>query len=171
MKITYFIALLRRLLHLQKRKKTVCAPRRHSQLPRILLRIYFAAGFLVALLAVGTAGFYVAGGDKADLSDAFYMTIITVTTVGYGEVVKIDGFAERFFAGMIALAGFGAVTFLFTSLTVFFLESDLDFTLRRRRMENADSQAPRPLHHLRLRPGWTQRGQRAEHHPSPLRRH
>ena len=135
MKITYFIALLRRLLHLQKRKKTVYAPRRHSQLPRILLRIYFAAGFLLALLAVGTAGFYMAGGDKADLSDAFYMTIITVTTVGYGEVVKIDGFAERFFAGMIALAGFGAVTFLFTSLTVFFLESDLDFTLRRRRME------------------------------------
>ena len=135
MKITYFIALLRRLLHLQKRKKAVCAPRRHSQLPRILLRIYFAAGFLVALLVVGTAGFYVAGGDKADLSDAFYMTIITVTTVGYGEVVHIDGFAERFFAGMIALAGFGAVTFLFTSLTVFFLESDLDFTLRRRRME------------------------------------
>jgi voltage-gated potassium channel len=83
----------------------VYAPRRHSQLPRILLRIYFAAGFLLALLAVGTAGFYMAGGDKADLSDAFYMTIITVTTVGYGEVVKIDGFAERFFAGMIALAG------------------------------------------------------------------
>ena len=135
MKITYFIALLCRVLHLHKRKKTVYAPRRHSQLPRILLRIYFAAGFLLALLAVGTAGFYMAGGDKADLSDAFYMTIITVTTVGYGEVVKIDGFAERFFAGMIALAGFGAVTFLFTSLTVFFLESDLDFTLRRRRME------------------------------------
>ena len=136
MKIGYFIALLRRLLHLRKRKKAALAPaRRHSQLPRILLRIYFAAAFLVALMVVGTAGFYMAGGDQASLSDAFYMTIITVTTVGYGEIVHIDGFGERFFAGLIALAGFGAVTFLFTSLTVFFLESDLDYTLRRRRME------------------------------------
>ncbi len=136
MKIARLLALLRRLLHLHKRKTAPLAPpKRHSQLPRILLRIYFAAGFLLALMAIGTAGFYVAGGAEANLSDAFYMTIITVTTVGYGEVVKIDGFAERLFAGLIALAGFGAVTFLFTSLTVFFLESDLDFTLRRRRME------------------------------------
>lgn len=138
MKIAYLITLLRLLLHLRRRPKTaVVVPkgRRASQLPRILLRIYFAAGFLVALMVVGTAGFYYAGGADANFSDAFYMTIITVTTVGYGEVVQIDGFAERLFAGLIALAGFGAVTFLFTSLTVFFLESDLDYTLRRRRME------------------------------------
>jgi voltage-gated potassium channel len=138
LKIAYLIALLRRLLHIRQRPKAVAVTpngRRTSQLPRILLRIYFAAGFLVALMAVGTAGFYYAGGDNANFSDAFYMTIITVTTVGYGEVVQIDGFAERLFAGLIALAGFGAVTFLFTSLTVFFLESDLDYTLRRRRME------------------------------------
>jgi voltage-gated potassium channel len=36
---------------------------------------------------------------------------------------------------MLAVAGFGALTFLFTSLTVLFLESDLDYTFRRRRME------------------------------------
>lgn len=138
MKIAYLIALLRRLLHIRRRPKAVAVTpngRRTSQLPRILLRIYFAAGFLVGLMAIGTAGFYYAGGDNASFSDAFYMTIITVTTVGYGEIVQIDGFAERLFAGLIALAGFGAVTFLFTSLTVFFLESDLDYTLRRRRME------------------------------------
>lgn len=137
MKFNHLFDLPRRLLPPRKpRKVAQAAPgRRRSQLPRILLRIYYAAGFLVALIGVGTAGFYWAGGDHANFSDAFYMTLITVTTVGYGEVVPIDNFAERLFAGLIALAGFGAVTFLFTSLTVFFLESDLDFTLRRRRME------------------------------------
>lgn len=134
MKITTIIPWLRSLL--RRRRRQTGTPRgRSSQLPRILLRIYFAAGFLLVLMLVGTVGFYMAGGDKADFSDAFYMTIITITTVGYGEVVQIDGFAERLFAGLIALAGFGAVTFLFTSLTVFFLESDLDYSLRRRRME------------------------------------
>jgi len=134
LKITTIIPWLRSLL--RRRRRQTGTPRgRSSQLPRILLRIYFAAGFLLVLMLVGTVGFYMAGGDKADFSDAFYMTIITITTVGYGEVVQIDGFAERLFAGLIALAGFGAVTFLFTSLTVFFLESDLDYSLRRRRME------------------------------------
>ena len=108
---------------------------RRTQLPRILRRIYYAAGLLLALTVLGTGGFYLAGGDQANFSDALYMTLITITTVGYGEVVPIDGIVERLFAGLIALAGFGAVTFLFTSLTVFFLESDLDYTLRRRRME------------------------------------
>ena len=63
------------------------------------------------------------------------MTLITITTVGYAEVVPIEGFPARLFTGAISLAGFGAVTFLFTSLAVFFLERDLDYTPRRRRME------------------------------------
>ena len=123
--IAYVLALLRRLLHLHRRK-AAHLPKRHSQLPRILLRIYFAVGALLALVAVGTAGFYLIGKERASLSDAFYMTLITVTTVGYGEVVQIHSFGERLFAGLVALAGFGAVTFLFTNLTVFFLETDLD---------------------------------------------
>jgi voltage-gated potassium channel len=41
------------------------------------------------------------------------------------------------FGGFISLVGFGTITFLFTSLTIFFLESDLDLSLRRRRMEKA----------------------------------
>ena len=82
---------------------------RRTQLPRILRRIYYAAGLLLALTVLGTGGFYLAGGDQANFSDALYMTLITITTVGYGEVVPIDGIVERLFAGLIALAGFGAV--------------------------------------------------------------
>ncbi len=110
-------------------------PGRHTQLPRILARIYIAAGVLLAMVLVGTIGFYSIGEIETTWSDAFFMTLITLSTVGYGEVVPLIGFWDRLFAGVISLAGFGAVTFLFTSLTVFFLESDLDYSLRRRRME------------------------------------
>lgn len=108
---------------------------RRTQLRRILKRIYFALGVLLFLLLIGSVGFYFIGDGEANLSDAFYMTLITITTVGYAEVVPVEGFAARLFTGLISLAGFGAVTFLFTSLAVFFLERDLDYTLRRRRME------------------------------------
>lgn len=106
--------------------------------PRVLLRILWATAILLALLAIGTAGFVYFGGRDTDWFDAFYMTAITITTVGYGEVVDLrhtDG--GRMFAAFIAFAGFGTVTFIFSSLTVFFLETDLNDALRRRRMENA----------------------------------
>ena len=93
--------------------------RHPTQLRRILTRIYVALGVLVLLLITGTCGFLVVGKGEADLSDAFYMTLITITTVGYAEVVPIVGFPARLFTGAISLAGFGAVTFLFSSLAVF----------------------------------------------------
>lgn len=109
----------------------------HTQLPRLLTRIYIASAVLVTLIVLGTVGFYFLDREHSNFSDALFMTLITITTVGYGEVVRIDTLGERVFAGSLAIIGFGVLTFLFTSLTVFFLESDLDITLRRRRMEKA----------------------------------
>lgn len=112
-------------------------PRRRSsaQLGRILQRIWIALGVLLAILVVGSIGFRLIEGASGSMGKAFYMTLITVTTVGYGEVVPLRSFADQLFAGFIALVGFGTITFLFTSLTIFFLEADLDMSLRRRRME------------------------------------
>ena len=106
-----------------------------TRLPRILTRIYLSAVALVVLLVCGTAGFYLGAKPQPSLSDSLHMTLITITTVGYGEIVPLNTVAEQIFAGVLAIAGFGNLTFLFTSLTVFFLETDLDYTLRRRRME------------------------------------
>lgn len=108
---------------------------RPTQLTRIMARIYIAVAVLLVLIVSATVGFRYLGQPEANWSDALYMTLITITTVGYGEMVKIDTFSERVFAGLVALGGFGTLTFLFTSLSVFFLEGDLDYTLRRRRME------------------------------------
>jgi len=105
------------------------------QLQRIVVRIVWAAVAVLALIGVGAVGFYHIGGDHSDWSDALYMTLITISTVGYGEIVPLSALSDRVFAGFIAISGLGALTFLFTSLSVFFLEKDLDHSLRRRRME------------------------------------
>ncbi|WP_227815143.1 potassium channel family protein [Nitrogeniibacter aestuarii] len=108
---------------------------RSRQLDRIFRRILIAGCVLLLMFAVGSVGFYFIGGEATTWSDAVYMTLITLSTVGYEEVVPIQGTADRLFTGIISLVGFGAVTFMFTTLSVFFLEGDLDETLRRRRME------------------------------------
>ena len=120
--------------HRKRGKPPVRTPHHHGQLPRILKRIYFAAGVLLAVTVFGTLGFLCIGHGRADFSDALYMTLISITTVGYGEAVPLTSIWARIFAGLVSFVGFGGVTFLFTSLTVFFLESDFDSSLRRRRM-------------------------------------
>jgi voltage-gated potassium channel len=110
-------------------------PRPVTQLPRILVRIYAAAGVLVLLIAAATVAFHFGIEPRPPFSDAFYMTLTTITTVGFREVIPIETVSERIFVGLLAIAGFGNITFLFTSFTVFFLENDLDYSLRRRRME------------------------------------
>lgn len=108
--------------------------RRSVQLPRILIRIYVAIAVLVVGVGIATVAFFYSS-DRVSWSDALYMTLITVTTVGYGEIVPLDTLGLRLLAGLVAVLGFGTLTFLFTSFTVFFLENDIDYTLRRRRME------------------------------------
>ena len=106
-----------------------------AQLWRIAARVVWAGVVLLALIVIGTIGFYWIGDGKSTWSDAIYMTLITVSTVGFDEAVPLTTTGARIFAGLMGIAGLGVLTFLFTSMSVFFLEKDLDLSLRRRKME------------------------------------
>jgi voltage-gated potassium channel len=64
------------------------------------------AGLLIAAIAIGTFGFYLVEGWS--LFDSFYMALITLTTVGYGEVHPLS-FRGRVFASLLMLIGVMAV--------------------------------------------------------------
>jgi voltage-gated potassium channel len=106
-----------------------------AQLWRIAARVIWAGVILLVLIVIGTLGFYLIGGGKSSWSDAIYMTLITISTVGYDEVVPLTTIGARIFGGLLGISGLGVLTFLFTSMSVFFLEKDLDLSLRRRKME------------------------------------
>jgi voltage-gated potassium channel len=110
---------------------------RDEVVSRVLRRILWALEVLAVLTAAGTAGFCLISGGQSTVSDCLYMTLISITTVGYGEVVPLPDLGGRLFAGFISFAGFGVLTFIFSSITVLFLEHDLDETARRRRMIKA----------------------------------
>ena len=88
------------------------------------------------LNTVGTTGYLALGPRGTTAVDALYMTFITVATIGYGEVVDLQGNpAGRLFTIAIALAGIANLTYLFSTFTAFLLETNLNRAYRRRRMQ------------------------------------
>jgi voltage-gated potassium channel len=80
--------------------------------PQFLKRLVFIAGLLTVAVLIGTFGFTLVEGWS--LFDSFYMTLITLTTVGYGEVHPLSP-RGRLFASALMLMG---VTAVFVSIAI-----------------------------------------------------
>ncbi|MCB4790352.1 MAG: potassium channel protein [Elusimicrobia bacterium] len=95
-------------------------------------KIIVAFILLLAVFGIGTLGYVVI--EKWDFFDSFYMTVITLTTVGYGEVrpLTTDG---RIFTIFLLLSGFGILTYGVTTGISFMLEGELGHIIRRHKME------------------------------------
>jgi len=66
--------------------------------------------YFTILISVGTLGFYVIGGDEWSLIDSFYMTLFTMTTVGFGEVHPLSDLGRLWTSFVIV---FGVSGFLY----------------------------------------------------------
>jgi voltage-gated potassium channel len=84
------------------------------------------------ICAGGTAGYVLIEGWG--VWDAFYMTVITVTTVGYKEVHDLSR-AGQVFTVLLLVAGVGAALYTFSLLATVVVEGGLPKRLLRRRHE------------------------------------
>lgn len=96
------------------------------------LRTVFIVAF--ATLVIGVAGYVLIEGWPWD--DALYMTVITLTTVGYGEVHPLTK-AGRFFSVLLMFSGIGVVAYSFAVVADYLIAGELTGILRRQRMKNA----------------------------------
>lgn len=92
----------------------------------------FAIALLVSVVVFGTLGYMLIEGWGA--WDAFYMTIITVTTVGYREIHELSR-AGQVFTVFLLLGGVGAALYTFTLLATVVVEGGLPRRLQRRRQQ------------------------------------
>ena len=93
----------------------------------------FLAGLagLAAVTAAGTFGYYRLG---LSAGDALYQTVITISTVGYGEVGEITG-SYRVFTVLLIMFGTGTALYTLGVLIESLFEGRLDDQMRRRRMQ------------------------------------
>jgi voltage-gated potassium channel len=89
------------------------------------------AASLVALLVVGSLGFVWLEGWN--FFDALYMTVTTLSTVGYGEVHPLDRIG-RLYNMLLILSGMGVLLYVVGSLARVAIEGELQAVLGRRKL-------------------------------------
>ncbi len=91
---------------------------------------------LLLITASGTLGYHYIGRPSATWIDSFYMTFITIATIGYGETVDLTSHPMgRLFTVFIAVVGIATLSFLFSTLVALLIDSDLNAERKRNRME------------------------------------
>jgi voltage-gated potassium channel len=96
-------------------------------------KLTLAAGFLVGIIVVGAVGYMLIEGWN--FMDAFYMTIISITTTGFSEVHPLDT-AGRLFTIFLIIGGAGGAVYALTVIVQYVMEGQLGSALWRRNMKN-----------------------------------
>ena len=71
--------------------------------------------YFVSIIIIGSIGFYVIGGENWSWIDSIYMTIITLTFVGFSEVHPLTDFG-RIWAIIVIVFGVAGLGMLFASI-------------------------------------------------------
>ncbi len=104
-----------------------------NHIPR---RLRYPVIVVSIVVAIGTVGFKIIGGPRKSFLDALYMTAITITTVGYGDVIGLDDKPlGKVFASVYVVVGAGALAYMFTVLAAYVIEGELKKIFRRRKMD------------------------------------
>jgi len=115
---------------------------------------YIWGGIALAIVIVaGTIGYWFIGEGQYSFLDCLYMTVITITTIGYSEIIDFSGsITGRVFTIFVALSGIGMLAYMLTSLTATIVEGELTASFRRRRMEKTAKKAQG--HYIVCGMGW-----------------
>lgn len=86
-------------------------------------------------LVVGTIGYRLLTNNEYGWLTCFYMTVITLSTVGYGEVIDASQFPlVRAFTIVLILSGMGILFYSLSTVTAIMVEMDLRDVIKRRKM-------------------------------------
>ena len=97
-----------------------------------LQRLVRGVGYLLLIILSGTFGYMIIEGWS--FIDSLFMTITTISTVGYDEVYPLST-AGQVFSIVLILGGVGILFYILTTVVQHILEGELGIRIGRQRME------------------------------------
>ena len=102
------------------------------------IRQRLIAGFvaLFIVLSFGVTGYLILGQGQWGFLDTLYMAVITLSTVGFGELPGMsDNLGAKLFTVFLILFGMGVLIFVVSTVTAFIVEGELSDVIWRRRLQ------------------------------------
>jgi len=96
---------------------------------RLFSKIFYAIGLLFAVILMGTLGYYFLGDERWTLLDSFYMTIISISTVGFQEVHPLTP-TGRLFTAMLIITSFGTFAYAISAITSYLVGGEYKIYFR-----------------------------------------
>lgn len=100
---------------------------------RIFRELYYSLLFLVITLVLGTSGYILI--EDYSFSEAIYMTVITVSTVGFGEVHELTA-EGRIFTSILIIFTFGTFAYAVGSITKYIVTGEYRTYFKNYKVEN-----------------------------------
>jgi len=98
-------------------------------------RLAFAAALLAGLVLLGSGGYFVLGDGRWTFGECVYMTVITLSTVGFGELARMGEVpGARTLTIMLIIGGVGTLAYVQANVTAVLVEGAIGQALRRNRM-------------------------------------
>jgi len=103
------------------------------EIKRRLILIVMA---VFCVIMIGTIGYYVIYQGNSTFMDCLFMTVISLTTVGYGEITAVTGnVPAEIFTMLLITFGMGIILYGISTLTAIIIEGELSGILRKKKME------------------------------------
>jgi len=92
---------------------------------------------MVSVVLAGALGYHFLGAGRWPATECLYMAVITISTVGYAEVLSDLQFVPyaRLWTSVLIVLGSGSMLYFASSLTALIVEGDVGGAMRRRRMQ------------------------------------
>ena len=100
-------------------------------------RLYFLIVVISVVVMGGSTGYFLLFSGSYSFLDCLYMTVISLTSVGYGEVIPVSGNpVAQIFTMVLITAGLGIILYGISALAALFIEGELTGFLRENKMKN-----------------------------------
>jgi voltage-gated potassium channel len=102
---------------------------------RRLIYIVFA---IFCVIMAGSFGYFSIFEGRQGFMRCLYMTVISLTTVGYGEIIEVTGnIRAEIFTMVLITFGMGIILYGISTLTAIIIEGELSGLLRKKKMKKA----------------------------------